>query len=482
MTEVSVLSGLAADERGDLRSTYPINLIPVPYENELSRGYLRPAEGIVEQAAGTAPGADRGGHVWLGAAYRALGGSLCTVAADGTITTLGAIAADTKRAQFDHGFEELCVVSGGSAYLSVGGSPVQITDPDLGTVIDVAFVDSYFVFTDGTSLIVSELLDHASIDPLKYGSAEQDPDKIVAVLKVRNEPVAVGRYTLEFFTNVGGEGFPFQRVDGALVKKGAIGTDACCVHATEAGEAVAFVGSGKGGDGQGEPPSVYVGGNAQVTRIATQEIDTILQQYSEEVLAEQCVVESRVDRGHEWLYVHLPDHTLVYDNLASRAVGEPVWFVLTSTLDADAFARYQARSFLWVHDRWTCADPTSARIGYMTREVGEHYGSRVRWEFSTALIHNQTRGGQINELELVALTGRVAADANPIISTSYSTDGEIWSAEKQIYAGRRGQRNKRLVWRQVGIWRVWRIHRFRGDTQSFLSFLRLEVTAEPLTF
>lgn len=482
MTQISVLSGLGADERGDLRTAYPVNLIPVPYENELSRGYLRPAEGIVEQGAGTAPGTDRGGHVWAGTPYRALGSTLCSIDSAGAITQLGSIAADGKRAQFDHSFDQMCVVSGGLAYLTVGGSPAQITDGDLGTVIDVVFVDGYFMFTDGTSLIVSELTDATAIDPLKYGSAERDPDPIVAILKVREEPVAVGRYTLESFTNVGGEGFPFQRVDGALVKKGAIGTDACCVHATNAGEAIAFVGSGKGGDGQGEPPSVYIGANSQVLRIATPEIDTILQGYAESVLAERCVVESRTDRGHEWIYVHLPDRTLVYDAAMSRQVEEPVWFVLTSTLDADALEQYAARSFLWAHNKWLCADPTDARIGYMTRESGEHYGGKVRWEFSTALIHNNTRGGQINELELTALTGRVAADADPIISTQYSTDGVTWSAEKQIYSGRRGQRNKRLVWRQLGLWRSYRIQRFRGGSQSFLSFLRLDVSAEGLTY
>jgi hypothetical protein len=476
-----VLSGLGTDERGDLRTSYPVNLIPVPYENELSRGYLRPAEGIVEQAAGTAPGVDRGGHVWNGEAYRVLGTSFCRISAGGVVTVLGTVANDGLRAQFDNSFDKLAIASGGTLFYWDGATLTTVTDTDLGRANDVLFVDGYFMTTDGTSLVVTELNDPFAVDPLKYGSAEQDPDRVQAVLKVRNEPVAVGRFTLEFLTNVGGDGFPFQRVDGALVKKGAIGTNACCVHSTESGDAVAFVGSGKN-EGRGEPPSVYVGVNGSVGRIATQEIDTILQGYTEGVLAAECVVESRVERGHEWIYVHLPDRTLVYDNATSRAVGEPVWFVLTTTLDSTTFAQYAARSFLWCYDKWLCADPTSAHIGYMTREVGEHYGDKVWWGFDTALLHNRTRGGQINELELVALNGRVALDADPIISTQHSIDGLTWSNERQIYSGRRGQRNKRLAWRQLGNWRSYRIQRFRGDTQSFLSFLCLEVTAEGLTF
>ncbi len=478
MTEVSVLHGLGSDERGDLRTAYPLNLVPVPYTNDLSVGYLRPAEGIVAQTASTIPGADRGGHVWNGTMYRVLGSSFCSVASDGTVVVLGSVGTDGKRAQLDHSFDNLAITSNGNLYYWDGGTLTQVTDPDLGTALSVLFVDGYFMTTDGTSLVVTELGSPTSIDPLKYGSAEQDADSVVNVLKVRNEPVAVGRYTLEYFTNVGGSGFPFQRIDGALVTKGAIGTDACCVHALQTGgDALAFVGSGKY-----ESPSVYLAANASVVRIATQEIDTILQGYGEGSLARYCVVESRVDRGHEWLYVHLPDRTLVYDGAMSRQVGEPVWFVLASGLDASAPARYRARSHIWAYDRWNVADPTRPGIGYLTREAGEQYGDRTAWEFTTGLLNNQSRGGQVNELELVSLTGRVALDDDPIIATAYSTDGETWSTERPIYSGKQGRRNKRLAWRSLGLWRTYRIHRFRGDTQSHLSFVRLEVSAEALTY
>lgn len=481
MAEISVLKGLATDERGDLRTAYPVNLIPVPYETDLSAGYLRPAEGIVEIAAGDAPGTDRGGFVWNNTLYRVLGGSLVTVDSFDNIVVRGSVGTSSRRAQFDNSFDRLAIASNDNLFYWDGGSLTQVTDPDLGAAKDVIFVDGFFMTTDGTNLVVTELASPTAVDPLKYGSAEQDADEIVAVLKVRNEPVAVGRFTLEFFTNVGGDGFPFQRIDGALVRKGAIGTDACCVHAAEGGDVVAFVGGGKA-EGRAEPPSVYFGVNGQSVRIATQEIDTLLQTYTEGQLREQCVVESRVDRGHEWVYVHLPDRTMMYDAAASRRVGEPVWFTLTSTLNAEEFSRYQARSFVWAYDRWTCADPVQPRIGYLTREVGEHYGERVRWQFDTGLLHASGFGGQVHELELISLTGRVALDADPIISTLYSTDGETWSTEKQIYSGKRGRRNKRLVWRALGLWRTFRIQRFRGDSQSHLSFLRLELKAEGLTY
>jgi hypothetical protein len=83
-------------------------------------------------------------------------------------------------------------------------------------------------------------------------------------LKLHNEPTAINRYTTETFNNIGGEGFPFARVDGALIPKGAVGTNACCVFMDN----IAMIGSGRN-----EAVTVYLASNGQYTRIATREID-----------------------------------------------------------------------------------------------------------------------------------------------------------------------------------------------------------------
>jgi hypothetical protein len=66
----------------------------------------------------------------------------------------------------------------------------QVTDPDLGVVLDVVWVDGYFMTTDGEFLVVTELTDPTQVNPLKYGSSEVDPDPVVALLKLRNEVYA----------------------------------------------------------------------------------------------------------------------------------------------------------------------------------------------------------------------------------------------------------------------------------------------------
>lgn len=467
MAQIPILNGIYTDNGPDLRTSYPVNMVPVPKGNGISEGYLRPADGIV--ANGTGPGIDRGGIEWQGTCYRVMGTKLVTVSEFGTVTTLGDVGG-TGLVTFDYSFDRLAIASGGSLFYWNGSTLTQVTDSDLGTVLDMCWVDGYFMTTDGQFLVVTELSDPTQVNPLKYGSSEADPDPVVALLKVRNEVYALNRHTIEVFDNVGGDFFPFQRIDGAQVQKGAIGTQACCVFL----EQVAFVGSARN-----EAPGVYLAANSQANKISTQEIDDILLTYSEATL-EGIKLEARNDRNHRNLYIHLPDRTLVFDGTATEALGQPVWSVLTSAIDG--FSQYRARNFVWAYNRWLVGDPASSAVGYMDDAISTHYGQAVRWEFGTTILYNGGKGVIINELELVALTGRVALASNPQISTSYSVDGQTWSQPKYISAGTIGDRLKRLVWFQQGHMRNWRIQRFQGDSSAHVAFIRLEAQLESLAF
>jgi len=463
--QIPVLSGVYSDGVADLRTSYPINLIPVPKDNGISKGYLRPADGLEDN--GTGPGESRGGINWNGVCYRVMGTQLVTVASNGVVAMLGDVGG-SGQVVFDYSFDRLGIASGGNLFYWDGATLTQVTDADLGTVVDFCWVDGYFLTTDGEFLVVTELNAPLSVNPLKYGSSEADPDPINAVLKLRNEVYALNRNTIEVFYNVGGEFFPFQRIEGAQIQKGSMGTFCSCVFA----DTIAFLGGGRN-----ESPAIYVAANATANKISTREIDQILAQYTESQLSE-VVFEARNDKSHVHLWVRLPDQTLVYDAAASQVVGEPVWFILTSSIQG--LSTYRAADLVWCYDRWLIADPTGTSVGYLTDSVSSHFGAIVRWEFGTTIVYNEGRGAIFHELELVCLTGRTAFGLDPQISTSYSVDGETWSQDKFIKVGKTGDRAKRIVWFQQGAMRNWRIQRFRGDSQSFISIARLEARIEPL--
>jgi len=469
--QIQILNGIYADSTPELRTSYPVNMVPVPKQSGISNGFLRPGDGIV--ANGTGPGTDRGGINWNGICYRVMGTKLVSVASNGAVTVLGDVGGPVNTlVTMDYSFDLLAIASGGRLYFwdPVAFTLTQNTDPDLGVVLDVAWVDGYFMTTDGANLVVTELSDPTQVNPLKYGSSEIDPDPVVALIKLRNEIYALNRNTIEVFDNVGGELFPFARIDGAQVQKGCLGTHACCIYL----ERPAFLGGGRN-----EAPGIYIGAAATTQKISTQEIDNLLLTYTEAQLA-LVKLEALNDKNHQHLYVHLPDRTVVYDASASEALGDQVWFTLTSTVVG--FTQYRARNLVWCYDKWLVGDPQSSAIGYLVQDTGHHWGQQVRWEFGTIIAYNEGNGAIFNRLELVSLTGSVALGTNPQISTSYSVNGLAWSQDRSIAVGTTGNTAKRLAWFQQGHMRNWRIQRFRGDSDAHISFVRLEAQIEALAY
>jgi hypothetical protein len=463
--QIPIVAGIYADPSGDFRTSYPENYIPVPKAQGISTGYLKPADGLVAQ--GTGPGVARGGIEWRGQLFRVMGTTLLRIDAAGNVIPLGTVAGGDA-VTMDYSADRLAIAAGGNLYYWNGSTLTQVTDPDLGTAIDVVSIGGYFATTDGSFIVVTELTDPTQVNPLKYGTSETDPDMIKAVDRLRNELYALNRHTIEAFQNVGGDLFPFQRIDGAQVQKGIIGTHAYCLFA----ETFAFVGSGRN-----EAPAVYLMGSGSALKLSTRDIDTLLATYSEADLS-TIYVECRKYRGHEHLMIHLPDRCIVYDAEASKVMQAPIWFTLHSGIETPA--TYRARHFVWAFGAWNVADPTSATFGRTDETISSHYGAAVGWRFATPIIYADGADAIIHELELVALPGRVALSADPIIWTSYSTDGELWSMEVGKGCGKIGERDKRLVWRKQGRISHYRMQQFRGTSDARVSVARLEAQVEAL--
>lgn len=476
--QIPILAGLYADVSADFRSRYPTNFVPVPKTSGISEGYLKLAKGITLFASADRDphGVDRGGINWNGVCYRVIGELFVRVNNDAP-TPVDLSSCDTlsiigngSQASFDYSFDRLGIAANGNLYYWDGMSLKQVTDPDLGRVVDVIWIDGYWMTTDGTNLVVTELNDPFAVDPLKYGSSEIDPDPVLALQKIRNEVYALNRYTIEVFQNVGGTGFPFQRIEGAMVPKGVIGTHACCQYR----ESIAFLGSARN-----EEPSLYMAGQGIARKIATREIEQLLQTYTEAQLAE-VVLETRSHELHEHLYMHLPDVTVVYDEAASEVVGQPVYFYLKST-SGDDFSEipYRARNFVWCYDRWLCGDTVDpARIGVLEDGLATQYGLPQSGDFGTIAEYNEGHGAALNALELVRLpgySGYYPSSPPRSIAHSYSVDGLTFSQERfKTFQDPR----KRLQWRRCGRLKNWRIERFRGVFYEPVSFVRLEATAE----
>lgn len=349
----------------------------------------------------------------------------------------------------------------------------HVTTAALGPVVDTCWFAGYTVSTDGSNIIVTDLQDPSYVDPLKYGSSEYSPDPLVGLAVYRDELYVFNRYTTEVFDNVGGANFPFQVNEGAVVDKGTLSRTLKCKMA----QRLWFVGSGAN-DGRGEATSVYSIFSGVAIKVATQEIEEVLTQYTEDQLT-HAVLEAREDRVHQHLYLHLPDQTLVYDFAASEAMQLPVWFVLSST--ASTYGAYRARNFVRCYNMWLCGDLYDSRIGYLDRTVATQYGAIVGHQFDVGLVYNESRGMTLRRLDLVGQTGLAGTPtADPTISLSYTRDaGKTYSIERFRRLGKQGDFTQRLMWLNVAYARQQLGLRFRGVTSALVSYARIDAQITP---
>lgn len=428
MTAVPILQGAYAVSTGDFVQSIPVNKEPVVIGTGLSNGYLRPAQGI--RQIGQGPGGDRGGINWNDTCYRVMGTQLCTVDAAGAVTSLGNVGNGGPVA-LDYSFDRLAINSGTDLWYWDGTTLAQVTDPDLGPVIDMIWISGYFATTDGVSIVVTELNDPFAVNPLKYGSAEDDPDAIVGLAKVRNELYALNRYTIQAFNNVGGDNFPFAVNPGGQIQKGCVGTRAKAYFA----DTFAFVGSGRN-----EALGVYVASAGNALKISNSEVDDLLASLTiAEAAAIEC--ESRVDLDEQRFLVHLPSCTLVYFVSASKAAGENIWCKWASGVEADS--AYKGRHAVQVYGIWMVGD-TVGRLGVLDQSISTRFGEVVGSRVDTKLIFDTAKRGIINTVELVGTPGYAPEGIDPVVFVSTTQDGRLWSVERTIKTGKVGQRNKRV--------------------------------------
>jgi hypothetical protein len=453
--------GVAADSSAEFLQSLPINLEIVPVDNRVSKAQFRATSGAITLGAG--PGVDRGGINWNGRHYRVMGTSLVEVSVAGAATILGDVGG-SGQCTFDIGFGYISIRSGDQLYYWDGTTLTHVTDTDLGPVIDSMWIDGYNMTTDGENIIVTELNDKTSVLPLKYGSAEEDPDMVTGLIKARDEAYALGQYTIQVFQNVGGSGFPFQAVKGASIPVGCVGPTAKCLY----GDSFAFVGSARD-----EAVGVYIAGSGSATRISSRAIDDELAKVTDPA---DIILENRTSRAERRLFVHLPGKTLVFLMNASKILGEPVWYVAQSGSDEP----YRIRNAVICYGKTYVGDASGNLIGELSDTVGTHFGDDGDWLFDVGLLYNQGKGGIINSVELIGLPGRAPSGVHGTAWLSMTRDGQTFSIERGIPMGARGQMSLRLQWRPHVNFRNWVGLRFRGSLAAMPGFAACEANVTPL--
>jgi hypothetical protein len=360
------------------------------------------------------------------------GDPVYTLNSKGTITGMGRVS------MADNGTQLVIQVPGGTGYVFDGTTLAAITDTDFtanGNPQYVSFIDGYFVFsTDSKKFIASDVNDGTSYDPLYFGTAEADPDDIVAPFVFSNQLIMFGSETHEVFQNIGGTAFPFQRLPGAVNDVGLVAPLSLQKFRT----GFMFLGAG-----EYEDAAFYFSTGSRPERVSTEPIDNAVQAMSRSE-QEGCHSWSYSKDGHDFVGFQFATRTFVYD------VTTGAWHERKSTVSGVQIS-YRIESVVQAYGLTICGDAYDGRIGKLDNDVYTEYGSQITREVSFLPLVAQAENIFVTAFEVTPESGTGNDDVeDPQIEMRLSRDGQTWTDWTSRSIGKIGEYNQRCVWRRLG--------------------------------
>ena len=456
-----------------------VNWIPIVAENDaLNNKALFQAPGI-KQLADLKVNNGRGGQVVKEVPYFINGNSLLSVSATGVVTNRGKIPGSGRVSMANNGKFLVVVIPGVSAFVfnNVDDTLKQITDTDFRVSDTVVFKDGFFVFSAsaGDVFFNSALNDPFAYDALDFGSAEINPDKIVALHVNHNELFVAGLDTIELQQTIGGSGFPFQRINGANIQKGVKAK----FSLIEFDNTFCFVGGGLN-----ERSAIWkVTGSSSVQKISTNAIDKEIQKFTDDEVSKSFAMTYSEHGQFFAIFTFestiISSRTFVYNATASALSGGSVWFELQSGVTDN---RWQVASILSAHGKLLVSDLTRSLIGELDKDTINYYGDPIFRSMTTKPFENIGVSFFAGEFEATFESGvglTTGQGADPQVRMDFSDDGgRTFSSEFSRSIGKIGEYNHRSIWRRQGRFPVSRTIRLTITDPVKANLLRLAATAE----
>jgi hypothetical protein len=394
---------------------------------------------------------NRGVHVKAGIFYFVNGNKLYSLDKDSetefSYTELGDVTGTGPVSMADNGTQLMILVPGGDGFIynEADGTPFQqILDAGFtanGAPEIVVFVDGYFVATtDSKTFISSAVNDGLSWNALDAGSAEADPDAIRSAFVFQNQLFIFGSETIEAFQNVGGTGFPFQRIQGLVIPKGI----SAPFGVTPTTNSFIFVGAGTN-----ESPAIWLFTGNGVEKISTTAIDNLLNDLTDAEI-EGIVAVSYAEKGAYFSGFSLLDTDIYYDSITGR------WHE-RKTFDEGQLSGWRVGFIAKAYGRVIVGDSIDGRIGELDSNLYTEYSQTIFRRVTIQPLTNLGNAIFIPSLELTMESGTGDVETlEPLIRMRWSNDAKTYKSETARKIGRMGEFMKRQIWRRLG-----RIPRFR---------------------
>lgn len=436
--DVPFLAGDKTIDTAEWTNALPENMYFVDKPVLGREGYMASMPGMQIDAILPGSTGDRGGIFVerdnFRGHYRVIGGNLTLVPDQvggftTTLVSLGPIPG-TKQCTLAYSFNNLAIVADGKLfYYNPTDGLRQITDPDIGSPIDITWGDNLFILTDGETVYHSEPLDEESFLPLDFATAEFRPDPSLGVaFNEDSELIVFGTNSIEYYRNVGKENFSFSRITQKAQKIGIVGT-----HAKgEYGNSYYVLG-GRDNSSLG----VYMVESGAGQKISSYAIDKLLQNKGFTALEDSIVEVIEID-GIQLCYIHMPDSSIIFNMNASRKAGlDASWSIIKSAVRTNFAADRPYDGFNFVRDKdrglWMFGSKLFGTVQKYDFTQGADVGVPQECILYSPLLKLETLSMDQLEMETVPGFGRLedqfSDETRAFISLTYDgvTYGKEWS-------------------------------------------------------
>lgn len=354
-----------------------------------------------------------------------------------------------------------------NAYIfTTAGGLVQISDSDFdGPVSSVVYIDGFFLFTkkDGNSFFISDLRDGLVYNALDFADAEVDPDPIQAASVLRNEVLIWGSQTMEPFQNIGGAGFPFLRIEGAVQDKG---LDAVNSLVAIDGN-IAFI----GGAVQ-EQAAIWITSGGKASPLSTTAIDNQIRTYTDTVVENAFAVTYSQSGALFAAFTFPGQETFVFEAVSG------LWHTREST-NNDVAVEWRVSNIVEAYGELIVGDLFNNKFGIIDKDVFTEYDVEIKRHFVLPPLDNGGDPFFNNSIEAVGESGignTVDPGLNPTVLLSFSDDGgRTFSDTLPRSFGLKGDYLFRTIWNQLG--RVARERMYRFDVSDPVKWVFYKIEA-----
>ena len=374
--------------------------------------------------------------------YVVSGSTLYRVNSAGTVETIGVVNGSGRASIMANavpGDNQICILNGsGDGYIySAALGLTQITDADFFNSTSGAVLDERFWFSrdNRNEFFGSEQSNGTDYNPLTFGSADESPDDVVAVVSKKSALWVLGEEGVEYFQRFNDIDFPLRAVKGASKEYGIIAKDSIA----EINEHFAYLADDR---------TVRMVVGTELVEISDLDFRLRVRGNGTATMPGFSVVSDAYG-----FFVDGPVHSVYYLTFPSEGYtwGYDLKTGMTHTRVTEGKSIWQVNGAVKFGTKIICGDAFTGKLWELDQDNRTENSTLIRTKLVSPSVSFPTNVN-IAKIELdMEVASTTDPTVTPVMQVYYTKNGgNTWINKGTVSVGEFGEHNIRVVLRQFG--------------------------------